>query len=407
MTGGRISGEAIRIEVNGRIFQGWKSAQVVSGLDQIATQFALAVTREYPGGDSVRVRPGDLVRVLIGDDLVATGYADKCPISYDGSRITVSVSGRSRAGDIVDSCITTEIKAGKTTTTAGGGGWPGIKYRADGSAVPAARVSSQWRTIDAKRTISALIAPYGLKLYSEDARSIVISNTSVSKGTKVAEAIKKLIQSEGLIVTDTESGDIRLVSLRAPEKASGAVIASLDGSGTNVLSGSCQFDYSNAYSSYEVYGQAKPSKASRSPSAEYNVRGEASSGVFGARTRTLRVFESGDADASGVRDRAAYEAATRESRAKTAEYKLAGWRQPDGSLWRKGALVRVKDQILGFDEWMLIGSVTFDMSDSGCTTTLKVAPIGAYSQTNKDSWRSAGERDGKAAVGATKTEAGK
>ena len=44
MIGNSTNGSAIRIDVNGRTFMAWKSAQIVSGLDQIATQFTLAVT---------------------------------------------------------------------------------------------------------------------------------------------------------------------------------------------------------------------------------------------------------------------------------------------------------------------------------------------------------------------------
>ena len=384
MTGSNTSGSAgtIRIEVNGRAFMGWKSAQIVSGLDQIATQFAVSVTRSYPADSVVRIRPGDLVRVLIGDDLVCTGYVDKCPISYDGAGYTVSASGRSKAGDIVDSCVTTEIKAGNGSS--GTTGWSGVKYRADGTPVKALGGASQWRLIDAKKVIATLIKPYGLSLYADDASALWVASVAVSKGTKVSEAIKKLIQQKNLIATDTESGDLRLVSGDFPERAAGVIRASADGEQTNVLSGACSFDYSRVYSRYEVYGQSKPDKAGKA--VESNARAEASSQALGVRGRTLRIFESGSVLQSEVQARATFELIYRLGRAKTTTYKINGWRQESGELWKKGTLVRVFDEILGFDDWMMIGKVTFEMSDAGCTTTLEVAPRSAYSQKKSSGW---------------------
>lgn len=368
--------DAIRIEVNGQRYGGWTSAQIVSGLDQLATQFAVGITLNYPGGDAIRIRPGDLVQVLLGDDVVCTGYVDKTPISYDGSAITATVEGRSKAADLVDSCILADITAGKVSSASSN--FAGITTRSDGTPVKSAPPATQWRKVDVKKTIAALIEPYGLKLYSEIQSDIVETDISVSKGTKVAEAIKKLVQKASLLVTDTPTGDIRLLAIEAPPVASGALVAHLDGSGTNVISGGCAFDYSNVYSTYEVYGQKKPVKSSKTPSAERNSSGKAESKALGGRTRILRIFESGNEQDVTAQDRANFEARYRDGMAKACEYQVCGWRQPDGSLWRKGTLVHVEDEILGFDTMMLVKQVTFDLSDGGTLTTLQLVPPEAY-----------------------------
>lgn len=400
MTGKNIS-DQISIEVNGRVFRGWKSAQVVSNLNQLATQFTLSITRDFPG-DGFRIRPGDLAKILIGDDLVATGFVDKTPVSYTGKSVTTTISGRSRTADLVDCCILTEIKAGAIGGASSS--WADITHRADGKKVAAAKPASQWKTIDLKSTISSLVAPYGVSLIADDdGEEKIVNDVSVSKGTTVFNAIKKLVQDFNYIATDTPSGDVRLVSVDTPEQSSSTLRVSATGEGTNVLEGSAAFDYSSVYTDYEVFGQAKPVKTSTTPDKEHNIKASATSAVLGSRFRLLRIFQSGNATLTALQERALYEAATRAGKAKTIVYKVNGWRQPNGDLWKKGVMITVNDDVIGIKQRMMIGKVTFDLNASGQTTTLEIAPRGAFNVAKSDKWNIKQSTD--KSIGATSTEA--
>lgn len=375
--------DQISIEVGGRVFRGWKSAQVVTGLNQIASQFSLSITRDFPGDAGFRIRPGDLATIRIGDDIVATGFVDKTPVSYTGKTITTTVSGRSRTADLVDCCILTEIKAGATGGSSNS--WAVITHRADGTKVAAAKPASQWRTVDVMSTIASIIEPYGLSLIS-DLPTKVVNDISLSKGTTVFNAIRKLVQNFNYIATDTPTGDVTFVSVDAPEQSDSELIVSLTGEGTNVLEGSSEFDHSSVYTDYEVYGQAKPVKTSTNPALEHNIRATATSAVLRTRFRLLRIFQSGNSTLASLQDRANYEAVTRAGKAKTCTYRVNGWRQANGKLWKKGILISVDDEVLGIKRQMMVGKVTFDLSSSGQTTTLEVAPRGAFSVAKDQKW---------------------
>lgn len=382
--------DQVTIEVNGKTFSGWTSAQIVSGIEQIASQFAVSVTRDYPGDGGVRIRPGDLVKVKIGNDLVMTGYVDQTPVSYNGTKITTSVSGRSKTADLVDCCILTEIKAGKVSS--GGNSWGFVKVRADGKPVTAAAQASQWRRLDLNATIAALIKPYDVSLFTLDDTERIVSDVSVSKGTKVFDALKKLVRAFNLVATDNENGDLLLVEIDHPADSGATIRVSLDGDGTNVIEGSCAFDYSKVYSNYEVYGQAKPQKSSKTPSKENNRKATAECGVLGKRFRLLRIFESGTVDQNDLHQRAMFESSIRQGKALVCTYKVIGWRKPDGKLWKKGESIRVVDDILEIDDEMMIGKVTFELSSGGQVTTLQVAPAYAYNQAAKEKWDTNGNK---------------
>jgi prophage tail gpP-like protein len=404
--------ERVSLLVNGVEYGGWLSAQIVSGLQQIATQFAVDVTEKYPGG-AVRIRPGDKVVVMIGDATIATGYVDKTPVSYDAGSVTHSVSGRSMTADLADCCIETGIETATKTPAkkADSGRYAGIEYRADGtrvdttanrSTVSAVTTGSQWQKIDAAQTIAAMLKPYGLKLKT-DIGAVIVDKVSVSVGTKVADAIKQLVQKLSLLATDDEFGNLVLWSPAHAVRAADSLVAGEDGLETNILSASCDFNYESVFSDYVIFGQAKSDK-SDSTGGSANVFSDVTHcSALGNRHRVLKLFESGNLTKAIADKRAAFESAYRLGSAKAVSYTVQGWRQSDGSLWRKGLIVTVKDAILGFDEEMIIQRVTYNLSESGTTAVLDLVSAITLRTADSDGWQ--GVAGTKAPVGATSAEA--
>lgn len=409
-----MNSERVTLLVNGQEYGGWLSAQIVSGLQQIATQFAMDVTEQYPGG-SIRIRPGDKVVVKIGDTTIATGYVDKTPVSYDAGSVTHSVSGRSMTADLADCCIETGIETGtKTTTTAkaDSGRYAGIEYQADGtkidttakrSTVTAGATGSQWQKIDVAQTIAAMLKPYGLKLKTDLSVGTKVDKVSVSVGTKVAEAIKQLVQKLSLMATDDEFGNLVLWSPQHAVKATDSLAVNADGLPTNVLSASCDFDYEQVFSDYVIFGQTKSDKTDAAGGSANVFSDVAHCDALGNRHRVLKLFESGSLTKAVADKRAAFELAYRLGSAKAASYTVQGWRQSDGSLWRKGLAVTVKDRILGFDEEMIVQRVTYNLSETGTTAVLDLVSAITLQTVEADGWQ--GVTGSATPIGATSAEA--
>ena len=97
----------VTLRVNGREWGGWTSVRIGAGIERLARDYSVEITREWPGGDGVtslqlRVKNGDRVEVLIGDDLVITGWVEATPVRYDARSISTGISGRSITADLID-----------------------------------------------------------------------------------------------------------------------------------------------------------------------------------------------------------------------------------------------------------------------------------------------------------------
>lgn len=327
------------LKVNGVDYGGWKSVSITSGLDRQARDFELGITRRWPGQSDVprAVAPGDSCQVLIGSDLVLTGFVDATPIRYDHASLSVGVRGRSATADLVDCAAINE---------------PG-----------------QWSGRRLAEIIRDLAAPYSVAVVADAVTTDVVATHQIDQGETVFESIDRLISTRALLSTDDAQG--RLVLTRAGTlKATTALVH-----GDNILDCDAPLDFKDRYSRYVVKGQSIGDDASFGGAV--SVLAEASDpGV--KRRRVMMKKQTGDATAQYARLEARWEAASRSGKSYKTTYTVQGWRQADGALWLPNMLVHVRDPVVGYDTDMLIGEVTYSLDDQGTRCRLTVAPPGAW-----------------------------
>jgi hypothetical protein len=87
------------------------------------------------------------------------------------------------------------------------------------------------------------------------------------------------------------------------------------------------------------------------------------------------IREAGQMTADLARQRVQWESENRISKALATTYKVQGWRQSNGQIWRHNQIVRVVDSIIGFDRDMLVVEIEYSQSNAeGMLTKLTVAP---------------------------------
>ncbi|MFA6076356.1 MAG: baseplate protein [Negativicutes bacterium] len=331
--------DIVKLTVNGMSFDGWKSVRIESGLERIARSFELSVTEYWPGANNARrIVPGDLCQVFIGDDLVCTGYVDATPIDYDATSITIMIRGRSKTADLVD-CSADE----KT------GQFKGLKIEA---------------------IAKKLAAPFGLAVIVESSTGSVITDHQIQQGETAFESLDRLAKLRQVLITDNAAGDLVIASTGSGGNASSALEL-----GVNILTGSAGFDYSEVYSKYVVKGQKSGTDDDYGPGASQS-KGESSGGL--TRQRVLIVRQSGQADTAACQHRAQYEQQIRAAKAEEVRYKVAGWRQEDGSLWRVNQFVSITDTIMHSKPSLLISEIIFTLDDSGMITEIIAVPPNAF-----------------------------
>ncbi|EFH4133665.1 baseplate protein, partial [Escherichia coli] len=89
----------VTLRVNGREWNGWTSVRIGAGIERLARDFSVEITRQWPGDEGIttlqpRIKNGSKVEVLIGDELVITGWVEATPVRYDARSVSTGIAGR-------------------------------------------------------------------------------------------------------------------------------------------------------------------------------------------------------------------------------------------------------------------------------------------------------------------------
>ncbi|SNT29046.1 Mu-like prophage tail protein gpP [Noviherbaspirillum humi] len=363
----------LTLRVGGQVFAGWKAITVRTGIEQLAGTFELGITERWPGQPKDWViPPGEACSIEIGDDTVISGYVDAVAVSYDANAHDIKVTGRDRAGDLVDCSAPSTAFANQTF----------------------------------EQIASALCTPYGIEVFDETVGGKKLTTKQKKAGKKgtppkkarvaghvpkqacqngetVFKTLEKLARNEGvLLVSDGEGG---LVITRA---GMGGHCATVLEQGKNILRASFEHSHAALFSEITVKGQAAAAGAGKfdlSTAAPKATVARAPGAKTGnsqiTRYRPLIILAETQADARRCRLRAEWEAANREAKSKKVVITVQGWREPDtGELWQINKMVRVKCPWMRLDGWWLISSVTYKLDEGGSTADLSLVSDKAFDQ---------------------------
>lgn len=348
----------VTLSAGGHDYAGWKDVSISAGLERQARDFTVSITWKWPnGGDApVRIRQGEEVEVRIGEDLLLSGYVFSTPIRYDGTSITLSISGRSKTADLVDCAAINS---------------PG-----------------QWRGQSVQKIVEALAGEYGIKVVNEAAVTLGLDDHTIEPGETAFESIDRLLTLSRLFSTDDGRG--RLV-IATPGTAGRAVDA-LE-LGKNILTGDGALDFSNVFSEYITRGQRSGTDTSFGVAASEVEARLADDRV--TRRRVKVIHQSGQMTSKMARDRVQWERANALSKAMAINYTVQGWRQSSGELWRHNMIVRVIDPLIGLDRDMLISEITYELGEPGTFTRMTVAPPDGFLPEPNDAYESRKLKKGK------------
>ncbi len=331
----------VTLSVDGDDYRGWKQISIGAGIERLARDFTLSVTWKWPGSTErpIRIKHGAKCEVRIGRDLVLTGHVYATPVKFSATEVTVSVSGRSLTADLVD--CTVDEKPG------------------------------QWRGQTVASIVRDLAGSYGVKVLDETGDSALVADHGVEPTETVFESIDRLLSLSELFATDDGRG--RLVMARPGSEGRAADALEL---GKNIKSGDAPLDFARVYSEYRCIGQRAGTDEEFGEAASEVTAAVSDSRV--GRKRALKVSPSGQLTPALAQRRVEWERDYRISRALRTTYVVQGWRQSNGALWRANLVVRVVDDLIGFDRDMLITEVSYELGDAGMLTSVTVAPPEGY-----------------------------
>lgn len=369
----------VSLEVDGKIYDGWKSVHIEAGINRICRSFAVAATYKFPGNDGkfTQLEAGQLVKLKIGEDVVCTGYITSTPVDYNAKNITVQVQGKSKTVDLVDCCSPWKevLKTNTKKVISETDSWKDVdpeKNKAK-KVVVTEKIQTSWHDQTTQKIIADLCKPYGISVLCESEIGTKHTNFTVNPGEKVYESINRLLTKDNLIVTDDEFGNLVIT-----EPGSGGKCYDSLTVGENVLTGSAKFDSSQIYQEYLVLGQHKGGDDSFGKHASQD-KGTAHD-LSCKRYRMLVIKDSGQSSAEIASERAKFEKSYRRARYFEFSYTLQGWRQRNRQLWKINSLVTINDKILEIEipERSLITDLVFDLNSSGTICSLVTVPLSGY-----------------------------
>ncbi|SED26239.1 baseplate protein [Pseudomonas marginalis] len=348
----------VTLSAGGYDYAGWKSVRISAGLERQARDFELGITWSWPGGGDVpvRIKPGEAVEVRIGRELILTGYVSAAPVQYDGRAVNLSISGKSRTGDLVD-CA-------------------------------AINTPGQWRAQSVQSIVAALAGEYGITVVDDSGLAQAIDDHTIEPGETAFESIDRLLTLSRLFSTDDGRGRLIIASPGSAGRAADRLVL-----GENILTGDAQMDFSNVFSQYVSKGQRSGTDTSFGVAAT-EVEASVTDDRIG-RKRVKVIQQSGQLTPAIARARVVWERANAISKALAATYKCQGWRQSNGELWRHNMIVRVVDPTVGFDRDMLITEISYELDEQGTFATLSVAPPDGFLPEPNDAYEKRKLRKGK------------
>lgn len=350
--------DILTLTVNGREYAGWEMARVARGIDRLATDFMVQVSQRWAGQDQPwRIDVFDECALAIDGQVLLTGYVDDVRPQIMPRFHTVQIVGRSKTEDLID-----------CAPDIAGGQFSGYSLAAIARAVA---------------------GPFGIGVIdqSNGLSANTFADATLQRGETAFTFLERLGRLSGVLLTDDENGNLVLATVGSA-RAAGRLLE-----GENISAATATLTGRHRFSQYIVKGQhalgvggsqswggAGGTGAPAAAPAVVATQQRAVAYDYGVPRFRPRVFLAESMlTGQGLQRRADWLAQFNFGRATMAEITLAGWRQPDGSLWTPNQIVPVDAPALGVQQDLLVAEVTTVLSPfEGRETILRVAPVEAF-----------------------------
>lgn len=309
------------LTVGDQTLGGWTDVRVTRGIERCPSDFSLGMTEDFPGQtDEVVVQEGDSFQLMIGKDLVVTGYIDEYVPEYSPDSHLIAAAGRGKCQDLVDCAAV----------------WP----------------SGQISGTSALDVAQKLGAHYGVTVVCDVADLPSIPQFNLFIGESAYEIIERISRYSQLLVFDTPDGNLLLTQAGTKKHVGGVA------EGVNVGLARVRHSASERFSRYTVFTQSVETFNDAGIGA--NVIATVDDvGVRRTRERYI-VAEAVQGYADLAKRRAVWEMNRRAARGAAITVETDSWRDAAGTLWTPNMLIPVslpKLKIVN-QEW-LIGEVTY------------------------------------------------
>lgn len=339
---------------NTRNLTGWTRIRVSRGIERCPSDFDVSFTEPYPGVSDVVAQPGDYVQVLMGSDVVLTGFVDRYQPSYGEGNHTIRITGRSLCEDLVDCSAS----------------WEGFQFLN----TPLLQIAK------------SLCGVYGIpvSLAQGADQGAPIPQVNVLIGESIYDVLERLCRFRALLLYDQPDGSLFLASAQppgAPGAASIGVGTAAGGlkEGVNVQEAFGMYSMDCRFSDYDAVRQSLDTLQDEGEGGNL-IASVTDPGVPRLRYRAI-IAEAiqGGQDVAALR--AQWEMNRRVGRAAMVRIITDGWRDAANVLYAPNTYIAIDLPGLKLKPvtW-LISEVTYHRDERGTVCELLVMPPAAFLQ---------------------------
>jgi prophage tail gpP-like protein len=333
---------------NGRDITGWMSVRVSRGIERCPSDFEISFTEPYFEVSSVVVQPGDLVQVLLGSDVVLTGFVDRYMPSYNAREHTIRIAGRSKCQDLVDCSAK----------------WTG----------------GQLLNLTVDQIAKQLCAVYGIDV-NVAAGTVIgdpIPQLNIMVGEPIYAVLERICRYRALLLYDQPDGSLLIANGGAGNSGIGTrKAASGFKEGINVASAGAVYSMDGRFSDYDAVYQGLDTLQDIGNGGNL-IAHVTDPGVPRLRYRAI-VSENVAGGSTVAEQRANWELAARMGRSMQVRLSTDGWRDSAEKLYEPNTLVDIDLPGLKLTpKTWLIADVTYMRDSQGTRADLVIMPPQAF-----------------------------
>lgn len=342
----------INLEVNGTEFTNFTHASVTVALDTLANDFSFIAV--MPAGEQLPFKGGESCTVTVDDELVLTGSIESIGGSYDATRHGITISGRDKTGDLIDSSINImdDIRA----------------------------------PISLKQIIERVLEHIGTDITVVDnatpdpfnkAEDIV----APKPGDNAFTFVEGYAQKRQVLLTSNAEGDIVITNSQAV--SSGGVLQNaIKAETNNVLTAAWFYTTSDLFNKYVQKAQLDPIALdfgeSKSDEGVISQEGQALDNNIRQGRQLVMVSDKGFSQAQ-LQTRAEWSKKIRQARSVAYSCTVQGFKNSGRALWELNTLVPVFDAFADIDRDLLLNTITFSYDvETGSISSLGFVEANAY-----------------------------
>lgn len=348
----------IELRVNGQPYTQFDSASVGLRLDALSNTFNFQLASQ--DGNPLPFRGGEACEITVDRVKVLTGFIEIVEVDYSGNRHNISISGRDKTGDLLDSTLDS--------------------------------ISDLSAPITLKQLIERVISSLGLNIevidnLNPDPFNQAEDIAAPEPGQNAFDFLEQYSRKRQALLSSNADGNI--VITQAQATFVNAPLRNVVGSDTNnIIGGSVSYDTTGRFNRYKF--------SSALNAVALNFAGTVSLGdvvsqngeftdtdtvLTGRNRQLILIAEEGFSNAQN-QARAQWEANIRKARSRVYSVVVNGFRNAQNALWNTNTLISIVGSFAGINARMLINNATFNFDlETGSTTTLGFVNENAYTLT--------------------------